>query len=571
MKIPFYEQIQGSIQNENVQTPQLSAPPASASPSSVYEAGARLGSAVADFGDKLAAHAIDWQKRENEKTLWDLDTKNGEEIDKTLNDPDKGLIASRSLSKASGITRDFNAYQAQKLKEIDEMDLPESVKTPLRQRTITRLDTAKSAIVDHEQKELETDRRNTFNANIASAVKMMSYAPTSKEFLAGREMAHATIVGELGKRGVDTSKDSAQVKQALSAFDEDALRAYVGANLDANPSAALAVLGQFKGVVDNEAYTKLVTYAKDKQFADGIFSAKSGGMTKDQIISKFVLPEKDPSTQAKRMEAVNRAFAHDNYEVINALRDKIPAGSLAKEEVDSAYRRGDITEGEANALREELRKFNSGEGSLSPALTLVKNDAKLKAQQLYGDETVDGVKNGTKKVALFMYQVDKVLRANPDPEVAKAKIQAMSKDVVVEKGWIKDTKKPQWLMDYSRQDLDEVARGIMKESVGAETFSALESWASKNNSPLTIDGMKKFLSEATPAQFPRNPNAPREAAIVPVGYVEPKEDIIDPTNLGELKPGRPVGDAIAWLNKNGQPVTPSNVKAYIELKKGDRK
>lgn len=557
MKIPIYDE-QVNLNPAAPRTQNLPAPLASAFPSPVHEANVRLGQTLSNVGEKLAAHAIEFQKEQNETQLFKLDNDFGNKITDKLDNEKDGLLSTRKLGNAKGATSDFNTFQEATLKDIDALEVPDAIKRPLRERAITRMNTAKSAVNSHEARELDSDHKISFNANIANQTRTMSYAPTAKDFLAGRAMLHATIEGEANRLQVGP-----EVKAKMfAAADEDALKAYVGANLESNPQAALAALSKFKGSVDKDAYAKIESEANKNLFASTVLSSKMAGMGKDQILAKYVAGEKDPSKQADMATMVNRAFATDNYATINALRDGVDKDTVTPDMIDGQFNMGNITQGTAESLREELRRARGGEagGKLPDAMKLVQEDAKLKAKQLYQDDTVDGVSKGVKKADLFMYQVNKVLRENTDPEVAKVKIQAMTKDVVTAPHWYrKNETKPQWQLDYNASDVDAVARGAAKEAIGTSNFAALEGWASREGKPLTMDSVKQFLQSATPEQYPVDRK--REVSIKSPDYVEPPAaKPIDPTDISELGPDKPIGITIAWLAKNNVPTTPANVR-----------
>lgn len=408
MKIPTYEnQIA-----PNAPTPKdnrLMAPPASAFPSSVHEAGARLGEVVTDIGSKLADHAIQFQKEQNEKTLFKLDTDYGAKIDAKLFDPKEGLIATRKLGKAAGVTADFNQFQKDTLAEIEALDAPDAVKSALGQRAMTRLENAKSAAVKYEAQQLDEDYKGKFNANIASQTRAMSYAPSAKSFLDGRTMLHATIEAEANRLQVGD-----EVKARMfAAADEDALKSYLGANLESNPKAALSALAPFKGSVSADAYAKLEGMAKNNIFVGTVLSSKMAGMGKDEIYAKYVAGEKDANRQAEMATVVNKAFAVTQPFIYRNLYRGVKNGTVKDTDLDAALNAGQITQSDWEGLWKATNDGRAGNG-LTAEMKIALKNVELMVNDKYPSKQ-------KRDEAMFVFEQKALAYPNPDVFAAEAK------------------------------------------------------------------------------------------------------------------------------------------------------
>lgn len=418
MKIPTYEnQIA-----PNAPTPQdnrLMAPPASAFPSSVHEAGARLGEVVTGIGSKLADHAIQFQKEQNAAQLFKLDTEFGNKIGDRLGNSKDGLLSTRSLAKATGVSNDFAVFRGDTLKEIDALDVPDAVKRPLRERATTRLNTAMSAVVTHEREQRDANLKTEFNANINLTTRTMSYAKRPEDFNEQWNLGLATVIGEVRRLGY--GEGSPQEKAMVMALGEDSLKAVAGGAMQSNPAQALKMIAPLEKIVGKGAYEKVKAEAQNNLFVGTVLSSKMAGMGKDEIYAKYVAGEKDTNRQAEMATVVNKAFAVTQPFIYRNLFRGVKAGTVKDTDLDAALNAGQITQSDWEGLWKATMDGREGKG-LTPEMKIALKNVELMVNDKYPSKQ-------KRDEAMFVFEQKALAYPNPDVFEAEA-LKSLDKKVV---------------------------------------------------------------------------------------------------------------------------------------------
>lgn len=434
-KIPVYEK-QLAPQAPGIQTPRLSAPPASAFSTSLNEAGARLGQVVAGIGDKLAAHAIEWKKREQEKVVIGMDTEFRKAMDAELFNSEAGEdgrpkgILSRRLGHAAGATMDFDGRYAKLREKFVSRDLSDFERESISQIMDRHYAATRDSVIRHEAVQGEEDFRATAEAGLKQYEASAAGSPTPELFV--NYVASASKLQDSAAARMGWSPE--QISVAKKNLVGNMALGYIKTNLEENPARARQALAEVRNAIPADVYEDLDGQVLNSEFVTKVTKAKLAGEGLDTVLTKYAgdkyYTKGSEVREAALVAAARKVYAVTDPYLYRELFRKVEDGTAKESELDAAMNSGRLEQGDWESLWKAMASGRAG-NKIPAAIKLKLDDLELKAKETWGNAATG---KGGKKVDEFMYVMSQEALKGGDPAVFYKKGLDMMKDVVVEKG-----------------------------------------------------------------------------------------------------------------------------------------
>ncbi|CAK0756666.1 hypothetical protein CCP3SC15_210013 [Gammaproteobacteria bacterium] len=586
IKIPVYQQKVG------INTPPQAAPVAAAFGGDVAEAAAKQGQAITQLADKIAEHATKWQESINQKNVLDADTKFRLEMQNTLYSPEtdtsgkpKGIY-NRQLSQAAGASTDFdNSFKEVAKKYQDGLD------NPLQQEMFKKLSdnyyiTERDQVDRHEATQTRASFGESLNANInqrvADVTKLADPAAIDKVV----EDTVSVAAGGLRHNGTDENT----INYTTQKLAGDMAEKSVASLLDKNYTLAQSVFEKLKprlsgesiasidkmlkgkeqlvkaqstwntlkGITDSDGLpdtpailakvdamnlqpaekeqiadyvkskagetTQLIHQqraANDRDFMNDLYTAKKNGASLDDALKLVGQYGRDAYDQGVKRDAIKGLYSNPketNPVAYMNLWTGVQDGTATEKQVDNEMRLGNISASDWEGLRKEMYRIQK-EGS-TPAVKEAWARVKILADQKLTNKEDN---------ASFIYVLHQETQGKTPEEIFKIANDKLKDDP--RSGWI--FKNKQWQTDLKQLDAQNTAWGKMYQDLSRDVVLEIGKGA--------LAGGAKTWGIDTVSQFADKFG----------GYEK-------------IKPGTPVNDAMQYLTRNHELVTPANVTAVMQ-------
>jgi hypothetical protein len=332
------------------------------------------------------------------------------------------------------------------------------------------------------------------------------------------------------QRGVDAWKKVSGMRLGDGLPDE----ARMHAAIDADQSLGLKEKEKAWDFVKARAGEEIANKSRndasrDRTFMNTAIQARKQGLPLDQALKLGSQFSNDAYDQAIKEDAIKKIYAPatvvTNPAVKVALLDGIQEGTVTKEDIDNAFRRGDLSAPDWEHARSEYHNVVA-EGK-SPEMQRANEQVKILAESNFGSDK--------EKVASFLSEVKSAARGKTPDEYQKIARDKLAIDPTTQHsffGLFNWGGNKQYETDSEKRNATSLAFGKATQDLGAETVKAIQNSA-----------LRKGAKQFTPADF--------DAFTVEMGGYD------------KMKPGTPAFNAIQSLSKRGELVTTSNVKAVL--------
>lgn len=345
--------------------------------------------------------------------------------------------------------------------------------------------------------------------------------------------------GKIKAKGIETWGEVQNLKMADGNPDEAKMEKAVMTDPDTTDSEKEQILKFVKTKAGDERARKAEEdKAHDRAFMDAAINMRKSGVALEAAMPLARKFGTDAYDQANKEQAIREIYAPAAVKTDPgtkvALLDGIDEGSVDKDEIDRAYKNGQLSPADWMAAREKYHNVVS-EGK-SPQQQRANEQVKILAKGQFGSDT-DGMNS-------FLSEV-KSDSAGKSPEemikIANDKIKQDSSSVSRVWSWvpliggdaIPFTGQPQYKTDIEKRTNDSLMKGQLQQDLGVETVKAIDAGNLRTNSPATaaqtVDAMSTALG----------------------GY-------------DKLKPGQPAYNAMQSLSRAGKVVTLDSVQTVLK-------
>lgn len=447
--------------------PRVAGVPPEAFGMGVSQANQGLSATAGRVADIVAKRMLDREQEEAEKQVFEADTRFRQDMDKALYDatPDengrpKGIMA-RTLGAAKGATVDLDTtFSAMKKQYLEGLQNPRQA-AALSKLMDTHFSQVRGEVIRHESRQFQEDYKSTVEANIKQRVAQAATLTSPADLSESLEQAKIIQTAALKRQG---TLDEVSISQANGQLATDFTLSYLKGSLETDPAAARRSLETLKPALPADVYGQVEGKVIEADFNNTLqkYRLMGGAMPGAVKMAEDQRYSRTDMERAERLSAVKRAYAETDYSTYNSLWQGTQEKTVNTIDIDSAFNEGKLNQGDAEALRKELFRINSGAGALPPATKLTLDNLKLKAEETWGNQK-DGQ---VKKVEQFEYIMKQEALKTTDPNVLYKKGLDMMKDVQVPtKHWWQNDDFPAYKVELEGQRAESLVKADYADSL----------------------------------------------------------------------------------------------------------
>jgi len=489
VKVPTWERKIEKNTPAPAAAPRLSAPPAEAFGMNVAQAHQGLGATAGRVANVVAQRLQEREQEEIERQVFEADTRFRQDMDKALYDatPDKGGrpkgILARTLGHAKGATVDLDATYGTIKKQYLEGITNARQAAAMTKLMETHFTQVRGDVIRHESRQFEEDYKNTVEANMKARVAGAAAITDPSALLDSLKQTQTIQTAAMQRMGAD----EASIAQATGQIATDFTLSYLKGAIDTDPAAARRSLEGLKKSLPADVYGQVEGKVVEADFNNTLqkYRLQGGAMPGAMKLAEDQRYWRTDMEKAERLSAVKRAYAETDYTTYNTLWQGAQEKTVNTIDIDSAYAEGKLTQADAEGLRKELYRINSGAGALAPAVKLALDNLKLKADETWGTQK-DGK---VKKVDQFEYIMKQEALKTTDPAALYKKGLDMMKEVQVPtKHWWQNDDFPAYKVELESQR----AQAVVQADYGQALQNAITT-LQKNGRAVTADTVAAVL------------------------------------------------------------------------------
>lgn len=282
MNVPKYER------QVNRNALQVSSPPAAAFGGQVYEANQQLGNTVSDVGALVQKRIQERQEEKDTQAIIDTETAYRKELDDYLSNKEKGLLSTRLLNNADGITAQYDT-DIEKIKQKYVATLKsERQKTTFGQMADRYSQANREAVVRHEAGETRKGKENSLADSHNQAIAKIAQDPTLLTTLLVDADAKDDVVLRQLKLDDETIKIKKNERKGL--FVSAAATAYLQRN---DVESAKKIMTDYKDSINAENTLRFnsAIYEQSEKIAEEkikTIAADAGNVQKPEEFEKLI-------------------------------------------------------------------------------------------------------------------------------------------------------------------------------------------------------------------------------------------------------------------------------------------